>query len=457
MSSTQFQSLAQLQKAFPDARAWEFKAYKRHPNMYLAWKKSPLHKGEHEERQFMKFYHSNVNVHPDNPEIWVQWRKLHPLENRPANRQDEKSLHDYTVNYKLGEKDKIEHPTVYEEWAQTHPKNAKDLAAFHKYYSLYAVAKDIEFDRFFDELDMNGYIDSIDEFRKRYPNAAAWELKAYKKNPDKYRAWKAEHPNGSRESYKTFKPSLSKKEVMKAAMTNALPDLAVNASRGPTKSYASLEEFAGDFPNARAWEFKEYQKHPRMFLAWKSENPLQHQEKQFKRFYHAHEAEIKEEPNEKPQMIIDREGTRKAQSDFRRNALRLRNQHFTSSVPEPPHDMTTTERPKLNLFSIHQTSPPVSIPPSEKDRKPTLSLSSVHHRGRDDRIDYCLGVVDGVEADNRIYASELNLYRNAMDRIHDDLDLLPKRTGIHATNDVRAAVRRLAHAETISKRLTGWR
>ena len=165
-----YQSLAQLQKAFPGAKSWEFKVYKKHPHIYLAWKKSPFHKGESQEKQFLKFYHSHVNIHPDNPEAWIEWRKVHPIENRPHSSKDEKSLHEFTQVYKLGEKDKKEHPTVYQEFVKANPGKAKNLAAFHSYYKLHKLNQDYEFDKFFENLDMSGKIDNINDFRKKYPS-----------------------------------------------------------------------------------------------------------------------------------------------------------------------------------------------------------------------------------------------------------------------------------------------
>ena len=459
---SEFNSLTELRKAFPDARSWEFKAYKKHPQIYLAWKKSVLHKGEHQEKQFMKFYHDHVDIHPDNPEIWVQWRKVHPLENRPHNLKDEQSLHEFTQVYKLGEKDKKEHPTVYQEFVKANPDKAKNLAAFHNFYKLYKVNQAYEIDKFFENLDMSGKIDNINDFRKRYPNAADWEFKAYMKDPERYSKWKAENPNGSREQYKRFKEGLSKNDVMKAMIANNLPNLASRVST--VKNYNTFEEFASEFQGAKPWEFKAYQKHPRMFLAWKAENPIQHQKKDYQAFARAHGSDIKEdEPvDDDSQLILDKEGRqsiRDSQAAFRRNALRLRNRYFTSSEPEPPQSITSTTRPKLNLTHIQQTTPPVSIPPSENTRKATLSLSAPIYKQRigDNKLDLSLGRIEGLEADDRIWNSEKTMYLQTMDRLDDDIKLLPKRNHeIHATNDVRAAIQKLKHGKAIEKRLTSW-
>ena len=130
---------------------------------------------------------------------------------------------------------------------------------------------------------------------------------------------------------------------------------------------------------------------------------------------------------------------------------------FTTSKPQPIIDMTSTYKPKLNLSHIHQVNQPQSVLPSENTRKPSLNISQSSHHGRDDKLDYSLGQVSGMEADNRIWNSESYNYYKALDKINDRFDELPKKTGIHATNDVRAAIKKLKYGKEIAKRLTSWR
>ena len=134
---------------------------------------------------------------------------------------------------------------------------------------------------------------------------------------------------------------------------------------------------------------------------------------------------------------------------------------------------TPTSKPKLNLFNIQQSNPPVSIPPSmtikpraslsisspqmsesKAQDNPNLKRSKFRHIGRDNKIDYSFGVVKGVESDNRIYNGELKPYYKALKRLQDAdmLNQLKSKTGIHSTNRVRSAVSSL-----IPGRLTGWR
>ena len=134
---------------------------------------------------------------------------------------------------------------------------------------------------------------------------------------------------------------------------------------------------------------------------------------------------------------------------------------------------TPTSKPKLNLFNIQQSNPPVSIPPSmtikpraslsisspqtsesKAQDNPNLKRSKFSHIGRDNKIDYSFGVVKGVESDNRIYNDELKPYYKALKRLQDAdmLNQLKSKTGIHSTNRVRSAVSSL-----IPGRLTGWR
>jgi len=130
---------------------------------------------------------------------------------------------------------------------------------------------------------------------------------------------------------------------------------------------------------------------------------------------------------------------------------------YTTSKPQPPKDMTSSVRAKLNLKHIQQVHQPQSISPSENTRKPTLSMSKSSHTGRDDKLDYSFGQISGIEADNRIWNTEGSKYFKAFDRINDHINELPKKTGIHATNNVRASMKKLKHSKEISKRLTSWR
>ena len=130
---------------------------------------------------------------------------------------------------------------------------------------------------------------------------------------------------------------------------------------------------------------------------------------------------------------------------------------YTTSKPKPIIDITTTNKPKLNLSHIHQVHQPQSISPSENTRKPTLSMSKSSHTGRDDKLDYSFGQISGIEADNRIWNTEGAKYFKAFDRINDRINELPKKTCIHTTNNVRASMKKLKHSKEISKRLTSWR
>ena len=127
---------------------------------------------------------------------------------------------------------------------------------------------------------------------------------------------------------------------------------------------------------------------------------------------------------------------------------------YTTSKPKPIIDITSTRKPKLNLSHIQQVHQPESVKPSENTRKAKLSVSSSIEHGRNNKLDYSFGVVDGVEADNRIYNSELKSYREALKNINEQklISHLPKRTDVHSTNDARAAVGQL-----VKGRLVGWR
>ena len=127
---------------------------------------------------------------------------------------------------------------------------------------------------------------------------------------------------------------------------------------------------------------------------------------------------------------------------------------YTTSKPQPIIDIISTNKPKLNLSHIYQVDKPASVSPSENTRKPKLEVSSSVHHKRENRTDYSIGIVKGVEADNRIFNSELKKYSKALTKLQekDALDQLPQRQGIHATNKVRTSVRSL-----VPGRLTFWR
>ena len=110
---------------------------------------------------------------------------------------------------------------------------------------------------------------------------------------------------------------------------------------------------------------------------------------------------------------------------------------YTTSKPSPIVDITSTDRPKLNLSHIHQVHQPASVSPSENTR--------------------AKGQIEGLEEDKRIWNSEKDLYLKAWQKIGDNIDKVPHKTNIHATNDIRAAVKKLKHGTTIGNRLVGWR
>ena len=166
--------------------------------------------------------------------------------------------------------------------------------------------------------------------------------------------------------------------------------------------------------------------------------------------------------------------------------------------------MTSTDKPKLDLSHIKQAASPVSVPPSEKDQnsnptpniirqiqaKPKQKNASVPSSEKDRNSNptpniirqiqakpkqkppsskephdenhsismsnkYAKGVVDGIEADNRVFRSELEPYREALRAIHNkgNIASLPHKNNIHAGRKVRSAVRDLVP----SGRLGPWR
>ena len=127
---------------------------------------------------------------------------------------------------------------------------------------------------------------------------------------------------------------------------------------------------------------------------------------------------------------------------------------YTTSKPQRQKPITSTDRPKLNLSHIQQVHQPQSVSPSESTRKASLSVSSSVHHGRENRTDFSLGVIKGIEKDDRIYNTEVKAYRKSLQALKDKgtIDQLPKKSGIHATNDARSLVGRL-----VPGRLTSWR
>ena len=108
---------------------------------------------------------------------------------------------------------------------------------------------------------------------------------------------------------------------------------------------------------------------------------------------------------------------------------------FTTSAPQPLIDIKSTAKPKLNLSHVFQVHQPESVKPSENTR--------------------AKGQIQGLEEDGKIWNSEKGLYITALKEIGGEL---PKHDhDIHATNDVRAAVRSLKHGKALSKRLVSWR
>ena len=110
---------------------------------------------------------------------------------------------------------------------------------------------------------------------------------------------------------------------------------------------------------------------------------------------------------------------------------------YTSSKPYKPKDLTTTYKPKLNLSHVHQVNQPASVIPSENTR--------------------ARGQIEGLEEDKRLWNSEKDLYLEAWQKIGDNVNKVQHKTNIHATNDIRAAVKKFGHGKEISKRLTSWR
>ena len=165
-----------------------------------------------------------------------------------------------------------------------------------------------------------------------------------------------------------------------------------------------------------------------------------------------------------------RQEKREQQANFKKNALAKRNEaftkrqetnmypkRFTSSKPTPPKDMTSSVRAKLNLRHIQQVDQPASVSPSENTRKAKLSVSSLesHSIPKQSAHKKAHGQIEGLEEDGRLFNSEKDMYLRALDKVGNNLQQPNPR--IHATNDVRAAVRHLPNGSQLANRLRAWR
>ena len=65
------------------------------------------------------------------------------------------------------------------------------------------------------------------------------------------------------------------------------------------------------------------------------------------------------------------------------------------------------------------------------------------------------GQIQGLDEDGPIWNSEKDMYVRALRKVGDTLQQPNPR--IHATNDVRAAVRGLPNSQPLMNRLRGWR
>ena len=130
---------------------------------------------------------------------------------------------------------------------------------------------------------------------------------------------------------------------------------------------------------------------------------------------------------------------------------------YTTSKPIVQADITSTYKPKLNLRHIQQVDQPPSVSPSENTRKAKLSVSSLesHDIPKQSAHRKAHGQIEGLEEDNRIWNSEKDMYIRALGKVGNNLQQPNPR--IHATNDVRAAVRGLPNGSQLANRLRGWR
>ena len=129
---------------------------------------------------------------------------------------------------------------------------------------------------------------------------------------------------------------------------------------------------------------------------------------------------------------------------------------YTTSKPTPPKSMTNSARVKLNLRHLQQVKQPPSVSPSENTRKAKLSVSSSesYNVGKTSSHKKARGRIQGLEEDGRLFNTEKDMYLRALSKVGN----LPQPTPrIHATNDVRAAVRRLPNGSQLMNRLREWR
>ena len=149
-------------------------------------------------------------------------------------------------------------------------------------------------------------------------------------------------------------------------------------------------------------------------------------------------------------IAMNKKATKKQETD-------MYPKRFTSSKPSPPTDITSTYRPKLNLSHIQQVDQPATVSPSENTRKPSLSVSSSesHNIPKQSTHKKARGQIDGLEEDGRIWNTEKDMYVRALRKVGNSLQQPNPR--IHATNDVRIAVRGLPNSQPLLNRLRGWR
>ena len=130
---------------------------------------------------------------------------------------------------------------------------------------------------------------------------------------------------------------------------------------------------------------------------------------------------------------------------------------YTTSKPIVQADITSTYKPKLNLRHIQQVDQPPSVSPSENTRKAklTVSGSESHSIPKQSAHKKAYGQIEGLEEDDRIWNTEKDMYIRALGKVGNNLPQPNPR--IHATNDVRAAVRRLPNGSQLANRLRAWR
>lgn len=131
-----------------------------------------------------------------------------------------------------------------------------------------------------------------------------------------------------------------------------------------------------------------------------------------------------------------RANMRKAAKSVKKQEVKQYPPRYTTSKPKPPQDMITTYKPKLNLSHIQEPPQPKPIPPSENTRRLALSAPSNKRSNkqkgvpREEKTDYSMGVIKGIESDHFVRSEELELYRKALEVLkkRNTLKYLPKRT-----------------------------